>query len=283
MIIRPSTFKTPAWARLTKVQRSVVLALATWADRDGRNCRPSLASLAEATGLRWRAISAALHGLDAVGVAVVLTPGRPNEYDLSGLLKMVDPCCPATGVDPCTEDAPLHSDSRGRPLLSNSTPVVSRHRPLSSNSIRSGIDQDLLRDNVRDSHDGPPKPNGKAHQRRPRPAAEIPPDHIELARHLSARIIEHRPAARHTDATIRQWAAVVGLMVRRDGRSLEDIRTLIDEVHDMEPTPSGFTWRSNILSMDKLRQRWQQGKIFVGMTGGHQTTHAAAGGDDGWQ
>ena len=33
----------------------------------------------------------------------------------------------------------------------------------------------------------------------------------------------------------------------------------------MEPSPNGFTWRNNILSMGKLRSNWNNGKISIGM------------------
>lgn len=85
------------------------------------------------------------------------------------------------------------------------------------------------------------------------------------AEHLKRRILERRQQ-KITNATILEWANDARLMIERDGRTVEQIDALIDECHNMEPTPTGFTWRNNILSMGKLRERWNEGKIYVGMS-----------------
>ena len=97
------------------------------------------------------------------------------------------------------------------------------------------------------------------------PEKEESPFHLDIALCLKTRILETRQQ-KITEKTINDWAKTVRLMVTRDHRTPADIRTLIDECHDMEPTSSGFTWRNNILSMGKLREKWNEGKIFIGMT-----------------
>jgi len=93
---------------------------------------------------------------------------------------------------------------------------------------------------------------------------KIVPEFRECSELLKKRILEHRQQ-KITDKTLFDWDTDVRLMIERDGRKLPDIKHLINECHDMEPTSSGFTWRNNILSMKKLREKWNDGKIFIGM------------------
>lgn len=90
-------------------------------------------------------------------------------------------------------------------------------------------------------------------------------DHRECSELLKSRIQEHRQQ-KITDKTLEEWDRDVRLMIERDGRNIDQIKELVNECHDMPPSPSGFTWRDNILSMSKLRQRWNEGKIYLGMT-----------------
>jgi len=95
----------------------------------------------------------------------------------------------------------------------------------------------------------------------------IPTVFLNLARLLQSRVQERRQQ-KITDETLNKWGNDVRLMVSRDSREMGDIEKLINECHDMPPSPSGFTWANNILSMGKLRQRWNEGKIYIGMTKG---------------
>lgn len=81
---------------------------------------------------------------------------------------------------------------------------------------------------------------------------------------LKERILEHRQA-KILDSHMESWDNTVRLMMERDNRTQQEILDMINECHDMEPTYSGFTWRNQILSMSKLRDRWNEGKIFLGM------------------
>lgn len=94
---------------------------------------------------------------------------------------------------------------------------------------------------------------------------EIPPVFLDAAEHLKKRVLETKQM-KITDKTLEDWSDCVRLMISRDERTLEDIKKLIDECHDMEPSPrNGFTWRNNILSMQKLRKQWNDGNISIGM------------------
>jgi hypothetical protein len=88
---------------------------------------------------------------------------------------------------------------------------------------------------------------------------------------LRDRILERRQQ-KITDETLEKWDREVRLMRQRDNRTVEDILALINECHDMEPRPGGdFTWRDNILSMEALRKRWNEGKIYIGMNSNQVT------------
>jgi len=97
------------------------------------------------------------------------------------------------------------------------------------------------------------------------PEPEINPLFLEAANHLKRRVLETKQKI-IKESHLKAWADTVRLMVDRDKRKLEDIHTLIDECHNMPPSSSGFTWRDNILSMDTLREKWNEGRISIGMT-----------------
>jgi len=94
--------------------------------------------------------------------------------------------------------------------------------------------------------------------------SKIVPEYRECSDLLKARILERRQQ-KITEAILYKWDNDVRLMIKQDSRTVEQIKALINECHDMEPGPTGFTWRNNILSMGKLRERWNEGKIYVGM------------------
>lgn len=69
-----------------------------------------------------------------------------------------------------------------------------------------------------------------------------------------------------TAARLASWDRQARLMCERDGWTLPDVLALIDEVHSMPRTASGFSWADNVLSIGTLRQRAAEGKIYLGMT-----------------
>lgn len=93
---------------------------------------------------------------------------------------------------------------------------------------------------------------------------EIVPEFRECSDLLKKRVLETRQQ-KITEDTLIKWDNTVRLMVQRDSRTLEDIKKIINECHDMPPRGNGFTWRDNILSMETCRQRWNEGKIYIGM------------------
>lgn len=88
----------------------------------------------------------------------------------------------------------------------------------------------------------------------------------ECSELLKKRVLEIKQS-KITEKTLMTWDRDVRLMLERDNRNLDDIKKIINECHDMEPAKGGFTWRNNILSMGTLRDRWNEGKISIGMNG----------------
>jgi len=77
------------------------------------------------------------------------------------------------------------------------------------------------------------------------------PEHMELAEHLLARILQNKPNYKRP-RSLDSWANTMRLMVEQDHRSPERLRTLIDWCQS-----DGFWWR-NVLSADKLRDKFDQ-------------------------
>lgn len=106
--------------------------------------------------------------------------------------------------------------------------------------------------------------NENENENKDKNTTKIVPEFRECSELLQTRILQRRQA-KINEKTLLQWDRDVRLMIERDKRTLEEIKNLINECHDMEPNARGFTWRDNILSMGKLRSQWNEGKIYVGM------------------
>jgi hypothetical protein len=98
----------------------------------------------------------------------------------------------------------------------------------------------------------------------------VDPSHLSLAIYLKEKILETKQQ-RIEESTLDKWADVVRLMETRDGRSIKEIRAMIDECHNNPVSRTGFTWKNNVLSMGALRERWNEGKIWIGMNKKEET------------
>jgi hypothetical protein len=81
---------------------------------------------------------------------------------------------------------------------------------------------------------------------------EASPSANRLAALLSAEIHRNKADYRITPAQLRNWAKTADLMLRRDERAEEQIANLIRWVQRDQ------FWHKNILSMDKLREKFDQ-------------------------
>src|ERR1017187_9965755 len=88
----------------------------------------------------------------------------------------------------------------------------------------------------------------------PKPKATPKPSHEaeKLAALLSGEIRRNSPNFRITPGQLRKWAGVADLMLRRDHRSYDEIAGIIRWCQADE------FWRTNILSFDKLREKFDQ-------------------------
>jgi phage replication O-like protein O len=73
-----------------------------------------------------------------------------------------------------------------------------------------------------------------------------------LAELLKKRILTNNPKAKVTDAQLQKWALEAERMTRLDGRTEAEVRELI------EWSQGDSFWKSNILSMAKLREKFDQ-------------------------
>lgn len=79
-------------------------------------------------------------------------------------------------------------------------------------------------------------------------APDTPP--MELASHLFSRMQENNPGAKPPN--LQAWAKTIDLMIRKDGRTLGQIRAIIDWSQRDE------FWSGNILSADTLRKQFDK-------------------------
>jgi hypothetical protein len=75
---------------------------------------------------------------------------------------------------------------------------------------------------------------------------------IRLAQKLHDEIIKNKPDCRFTNSWLESWARTADLMMGRDGRTFERISALIGWVQGDQ------FWKTNILSMDKLREKFDE-------------------------
>jgi hypothetical protein len=137
-------------------------------------------------------------------------------------------------------------NSRSHKGIAGRKPIKENNRTISiRKSIGNLIDNDNDNDNINAIED-------KNFQYRP------------LSEKLKKRVLEHTQQ-KIEEQHLKAWDREVRLMVERDNRTLDQISALIDECHDMETSLSGFTWRNQILSMGKLREKWNEGRISIGM------------------
>ena len=103
--------------------------------------------------------------------------------------------------------------------------------------------------NLKPLSDEENQPNPPSQEKKPTPLSA---EGMTLANELLAEILTNKPDFHMTDDRLAKWARSADLMIATDKRSPPRISALIRWVqHD------GF-WRTNVLSMDKLREKFDQ-------------------------
>jgi hypothetical protein len=92
---------------------------------------------------------------------------------------------------------------------------------------------------------------GISNQKRP-PKPEPSAAGLCLAERLGQLILQNCPTAKVTTAQVQNWAHEAELMLRRDGRTEKEIAEV------MQWSQADGFWQTNILSMGKLREKFDQ-------------------------
>lgn len=132
-----------------------------------------------------------------------------------------EPSEPSEPSDPTLTDTVVHEDSGSKREDKN---------PLSEPS---GSDRDVCSDGVK---------------KRRQPPAEPPPEAFAIAQYLSDKIITRIPNA--TPPSLKLGATAAKRLHEIDKKTWQEIRDMIDWCQ-ADPF-----WQGNILSMDKLREKW---------------------------
>jgi len=77
-------------------------------------------------------------------------------------------------------------------------------------------------------------------------------NNVQLSNLLKKLILQNNPKAKITDSQIKNWGNTIRLMIERDKRTVEEIESLI------KFSQNDDFWKSNILSMDKLRKQFDR-------------------------
>lgn len=208
------------------IDRLVLLAIADAADDDGGNAWPSVATLARKTRVDPRTVQRAVRRLVAVGELTMRSnAGRNgvNVYRVTMTPGTVPPRQTATpGATPPRQDA-APAESPHPPAHSHPTPRHSATQPV--------LDPPTTRPTT-SSSDAPKRA-----------------DVERLCEHLADRIQANGSKRPQIG---KSWRDAARLMLDTDRRTEQQIRNAIDWCQNDE------FWRSNILSMPKLREQYDR-------------------------
>jgi hypothetical protein len=211
-------------SRSKSTDRLVLLAIADCAADDGSNAYPSMKKLTLKTGLTDRGVQRSVARLVALGelkVALNAGPRGCNRYRVT--IRTPDPESPRPTVTPPTDSHP----EQGSPP----TETTPDPDPRSPGTVL--------------------EPSEKISSSKRSTSVALPerPDVEQVCRHLADRI-EANGSKRPTITG--RWRESARLLIDRDGRTAERIHKAIDWCQDDE------FWRGNILSMPKLREKYDQ-------------------------
>jgi hypothetical protein len=234
--------------------KPLAAALADIANDDGSRIYPSVAYMAWLLGRSERAVQSGLTKLRATGVLGVVRNGsggrgRTTEYrlNISNLPSRPSWRESRNGAESAGfrtekgESTGRKGEASGGKGCSSRRERVKRDAPEPSLTVREPLGETSSETGASDKEEsGPPSNN---------PPSEVA---VAIADLLRQCILENNPKAKITDRQQEQWADVADRMMRLDGRAESEIRELIDwSQHDE-------FWHTNILSMAKLREKWDQ-------------------------
>lgn len=105
---------------------------------------------------------------------------------------------------------------------------------------------------------------------------ESAPEIVALCE-LLADLIEGNGSKRPSVAQVKGWRKDARLMIEQDERTVEQVEAAMRWAHNHPGSSGGFTWRSVILSMGKLREKYDQLRLQANAerAGGQSTEHPA--------
>lgn len=235
MATRWEVEKAVLWSSLEPSARLIVLALLTKADNEtaviSADRTPSLVTLAGMTGLARSAVAEWLNALEDAGwVKRTRPPAGKRDRTTYALL-----------VGAQTAARRARSESRYRPVRS------------ADQSARRTVDQSAQRTMTSPpgGHASTNYPSSKPSSKSRRRTVEEPRrDDVErVCTHLADRI-EANGSKRPT--ITEKWRTEARLLIDKDGRTVEQVIACIDWCQN------DTFWRVNVLSMPKLREKYDQ-------------------------
>ena len=260
---------TPTWLLDAGVStRAIALYGILMSYADGRNqCWPSRKTLARRMRCSTDTVDRALAELRDAGALTIPQRVALDGGSMTSLYQLIVEPPDLSASQPMGTDAAPHWDSvRPRwgssaapPLVADAAPHLGagaaqnyNHVELEPSELKRDVSEersaDLSSSEIRSRTRRPSKAEGSSSDRR-----EPDPDDRAIAERLDELIHANNPRARPTSAAqLRQWVDVVRLMRERDGRTRDEIRAVL------EWSQRDQFWRANILSMGKLREKFDQ-------------------------
>jgi hypothetical protein len=228
-------------------QRLVLLAIADCANDQGTDAYPATATLAKKTGLSERGVRKAINGLRSIGELAVEYKAGPRGCNRYRVL-MSDPVPHAGNPEP---DATRH-DVHSAPRATSTRHDVPGTRHKTSPDPAPGAPEPSM---------NKPEPKNIMSATEP-PTSKTPrPDVEHICRHLADRIEANgskRPTI--TDG----WRTAARLLLDADHRTVVQVVAAIDWCQ------SDDFWRGNVLSMSKLRTRYDQLRLAAQRANGQR-------------
>jgi hypothetical protein len=254
---------TWVWSRSRSkpTQRLVLLAIADCANDRGAEAYPSTATLMQKTGLSERGVRKAVAELEELGELSVDYKGGPHGCNRYRLIMDPAPRAESPADDHTRHVVPGPQQTR------HDMPGT-RHdmhpAPHAADPARGAADPAPHAENPAPRA---PKPSEPSENRQepskvdPAPPAQPPdpprPDVDQVCRYLADRIEAN--GSKRPRITAR-WRQAARLMIDTDGRTADQILRAIDWCQNDE------FWRANILSMPKLRERYDQLRLAAQRT-----------------
>jgi hypothetical protein len=238
---------------LTSPARLIMLVLADVAEvgtaEIPQQFTPSITVLERETALGRSTVQRYLNELDAAGWIVRTRPATP-QAQWEGERVRYQLCLPSNVVVPLV-DPVVPQEDEGSPVTDTGViPERDRGDPAAG-----PLETDLFSDpdQIKNLKPSSPKPTKGDESEPPRADVE------KICRHLADRIVDNgsrRPKITPT------WRTEARLLLDKDGRTVEQVIKAIDwcQTDDF--------WRANVLSMPKLREKYDQLRLAAQRNGG---------------